>query len=53
MEEACLSLPKIYVDIERPISITVSYQNLAGKIIKKDLSGLEARVVQHEVDHLN
>ena len=53
MEEACLSLPKIYVDIERPISITVSYQNLNWKIVKKDLSGLEARVVQHEVDHLN
>jgi peptide deformylase len=52
MEEGCLSLPKQYADIERPKSITVEYVNEKNEIIKEKKNGFEARVLQHEIDHL-
>ena len=52
MEEGCLSLPKQYADIERPKSITVEYINEKNEIIKEKKNGFEARVLQHEIDHL-
>ena len=52
MEEGCLSLPKQYADIERSESITVEYINEKNKIIEEKKYGLEARVLQHEIDHL-
>lgn len=52
-EEGCLSLPGIYGNILRPVSIEVQYQDLRGKLYKKSLKGLDARVFLHELDHLN
>ena len=52
-EEGCLSLPKIVVDVERPLHIRVRAQDPAGEALSVEASGLEARVIQHEVDHLD
>ena len=52
-EEGCLSIPGEYIRINRPRSIHVKFQTLSGKYKKWYLKGLEARIVQHEVDHLN
>lgn len=52
-EEACLSLPGISATISRPEAITVSWTDLAGNRQSADLAGPEARVVQHEIDHLD
>ena len=52
MEEGCLSLPEQYADIERPESITVEYINEKNEIIREKKNGFEARVLQHEIDHL-
>ena len=53
MEEGCLSLPKQFADIERPKSITLCYTNEQNKIIEVKKDGLEARILQHEIDHLS
>jgi len=53
MEEGCLSLPKQYADIERPESITIEYINEKNEIIEGKKNGFEARVLQHEIDHLD
>jgi peptide deformylase len=52
-EEGCLSLPGLYALVRRPARVTISAFDLQGKPIKMDLDGLFARVVQHEVDHLD
>jgi peptide deformylase len=52
-EEGCLSLPGVHVDVERPLQVRVSAQDANGKKIKVEAEGLEARVIQHEIDHLN
>lgn len=51
--EGCLSLPRIVVDVERPLHVRVSGQDATGEAISIEASGLEARVLQHEVDHLD
>ncbi|MBN1467057.1 peptide deformylase [candidate division KSB1 bacterium] len=51
--EGCLSLPDVAVDIQRHQEITISGVNIEGEEIKLDLNGLVARVVQHEIDHLD
>jgi peptide deformylase len=53
MEEGCLSLPGVHVDVERPIHVRVRAQDELGETILLEASGLEARVVQHEIDHLD
>jgi peptide deformylase len=53
MEEGCLSLPGVHVDVERPLFIRVRAQDAEGDPILVEASGLEARVIQHEVDHLD
>ena len=52
MEEGCLSLPKQFAEIERPASINIEYSNENNKIIKEKKYGYEARILQHEIDHL-
>jgi peptide deformylase len=52
-EEGCLSLPLVHVDVDRPIHVRVSAQDEFGEQILVEASGLEARVIQHELDHLN
>ena len=53
MEEGCLSLPDQYADIERPQKITVEFLDIKKKLIKKTVDGYEARILQHEIDHLS
>ncbi|MGO9975322.1 MAG: peptide deformylase [Solirubrobacteraceae bacterium] len=52
-EEGCLSLPGVHVDVERPVHVRVSARDERGDPIVIEASGLEARVIQHEVDHLD
>ncbi|CEF97368.1 Peptide deformylase [Ostreococcus tauri] len=52
-EEGCLSFPKMYADVERPLGVQIEAQNLKGKKFKMTLEGFEARVFQHEYDHLD
>ena len=52
MEEGCLSFPEQFAEIERPSSIKIEYTNEKNKIIKEEKEGFEARVIQHEIDHL-
>ncbi len=52
-EEGCLSLPAVLVDVERPVHVRVRAQNPDGEQLLIEASGLEARVIQHEIDHLD
>ena len=51
--EGCLSFPEITADIRRAISVVVRAQTLEGGPVEIEASGLLARALQHEVDHLN
>ena len=53
MEEGCLSLPEQYADVERPKQIIVEYTDENEKLIKREIDGYEARILQHEIDHLS
>ncbi len=52
-EEGCLSLPLVHVDVERPVAVLVRARDEYGEEIVIEASGLEARVIQHEIDHLD
>lgn len=52
-EEGCLSMPGLYAQVKRPERVRVNAFTLAGEEIEADVSGLLARVVQHETDHLD
>jgi peptide deformylase len=52
-EEACMSLPKLQLPVERPLKIKVESTKLDGTRIVEDLEGINARVVMHENDHTN
>src|SRR3954447_8188947 len=52
-EEGCLSLPAVHVDVERAVHVRVRAQDEQGEPILVEASGLEARVIQHEMDHLD
>ena len=52
-EEGCLSLQGVLVDVERPVYVRVRAQDEHGEPITIEASGLEARVLQHEIDHLD
>jgi len=52
-EEGCLSLPGVNVEVERPLFVRVRAQDEHGEPITIEASGLEARVLQHEIDHLD
>ena len=53
MEEGCLSLPQQYADIERSEEIIIKYTNERNEQVEEKKSGFEARVLQHEIDHLH
>jgi peptide deformylase len=53
MEEGCLSLPGVLVGVDRPIHVRVTARDETGEPILVEASGLEARVIQHEMDHLD
>ncbi len=50
--EGCLSIPGIREDVKRKESIIIKFQDLNGKFKKKSFSGIAARVIQHEYDHI-
>jgi peptide deformylase len=52
-EEGCLSLPRVSMDVERPLYARFSGRDIGGAPIVIEAAGLEARVLQHEVDHLD
>ncbi|HWE34680.1 MAG TPA: peptide deformylase [Solirubrobacteraceae bacterium] len=52
-EEGCLSLPSVLVDVERPVHVRVRGLDQYGKPLLIEATGLEARVIQHELDHLD
>ncbi|MEZ5120895.1 MAG: peptide deformylase [Solirubrobacterales bacterium] len=53
LEEGCLSLPGVAVEVERPVHVRVRAQDEFGDETTIEASGLEARVLQHEMDHLD
>ncbi len=53
MEEGCLSLPEQFVEIERPKNIILEFLNDKNKLVKKEVGGVESRILQHEIDHLS
>jgi peptide deformylase len=53
LEEGCLSIPGITVDVERPVHVRVKGRDEQGEERLVEASGLEARVIQHEMDHLD
>jgi len=52
-EEGCLSLPGVHVEVERPAQVRVQARDETGEEIEIEAEGLQARVIQHEIDHLN
>jgi peptide deformylase len=52
-EEGCLSIPGVVVDVERPLFVRARAVDVRGEPLTVEASGLEARVIQHEVDHLD
>jgi len=50
--EGCLSFPGITLDVKRPETIEVRFQNENGEVVEQVLSGLTARIFQHEYDHM-
>jgi peptide deformylase len=53
LEEGCLSLPGVHVEVERPAQVRVRARDVTGRELVVEVEGLEARVIQHEIDHLD
>ena len=53
LDEGCLSLPGVTVPVERPTLVRVRARDLRGRPLEYDAEDLEARVIQHEIDHLD
>lgn len=53
MREGCLSFPGLFLPIERANSIILTYQNIKGEFITDRFTGMMARIIQHETDHVN
>jgi peptide deformylase len=52
-EEGCLSIPDVYGDVSRPERIVLEATDRHGKRFRKEATGLKARAIQHEIDHLD
>jgi len=52
-EEGCLSIPDIYGDVERPLTVRVRAMDRDGNVYERVAEGLMARCIQHEIDHLH
>lgn len=52
-QEGCLSIPNVFLDVKRPETIEVSYKDENGRPQTRRFGDLTARVIQHEMDHLN
>jgi peptide deformylase len=53
MEEGCLSIPGVFGTVRRPKKVTLKFQNVKGQEQIATFEGFFARIIQHEVDHLN
>ncbi|HRZ89795.1 MAG TPA: peptide deformylase, partial [Spirochaetia bacterium] len=53
LEEGCLSIPGVYAKLKRPEAVRIQAWNERGRPFNLDAEGLEARVILHELDHLN
>jgi len=53
LEEGCLSIPEYIDEVERPAKIKARFLDLDGRTIEVEADGLFARVLQHEIDHIN
>jgi peptide deformylase len=52
-DEGCLSLQGVLVPVERMVGLTLEARDLAGELVRVELEGIDARVAQHELDHLD
>ncbi len=52
-EEGCLSLGTVRVPVERQLEVTIQGKDATGEDVRLELTGMSARVVQHELDHLD
>jgi peptide deformylase len=52
-EEGCLSIPEIYGDVGRPERVVIEATDRHGQRYRKEATGLKARAIQHEIDHLD
>ena len=52
MEEGCLSYPEVFLDIARPETVVVKYEDEGKELHKIKLTGFIARIFQHEYDHM-
>ena len=52
-EESCLSVPEFFVDVKRPMRVSVKWQDAQGAPHERAFEGFAAVVIQHEIDHLN
>jgi peptide deformylase len=52
-EEGCLSVPEVYGEVERPERIVLEAMGVDGQAYRREASGLLARAIQHEIDHLD
>jgi peptide deformylase len=52
-EEGCLSIPDIYGDVSRPDRVVIEALDQEGNRYRKEATGLKARAIQHEIDHLD
>jgi peptide deformylase len=52
-EEGCLSLPGVHVEVERPAAVRVRARDQHGAEVRVEADGLDARIIQHEMDHLD
>lgn len=53
LEEGCLSIPNLFVYLDRPREVLLRAEDLDGNIVEVEASGLQARIFQHELDHLD
>ena len=52
-EEGCLSIPEIFADVERPVSVVVEALDRNGEPFRLETVGYQSRAIQHEIDHLD
>lgn len=52
LDEGCLTYPGVFVSLKRPLSVTLKYEDVNGEPREQKFSGLTARIIQHEYDHM-
>ena len=51
--EGCLSFPDLFMKVKRPANAIVNYYTVSGELVEREVTGMEARVFQHEFHHLS